>query len=378
MHANKLNSTAGISLISAVAGVWLIFSTTGQAVSPAPDGGYPNNNTAEGTDALFSLTIGTDNTAVGFEALYQDTAGYNTAIGSYALTHNTDGDENVALGSLALLNNTTGYENTAVGHASQEINSTGYENTAIGAFSLSGNTNGTLNTAMGAFALYQNTTGINNTGIGVSTLYQIGTGSNNIAIGSAAGNSIVNGSNNIDIGNAGLSNDSGTIRIGTKGTQMKTFIAGIYGATTSGGVAVYVNSSGKVGTTTSSARFKEKIRDMGDASDVLLSLRPVAFRYKPEIDPQSMPQFGLVAEEVEKIDPDLVVRDSDGKPYTVRYDAVNAMLLNEFLKAHRKIEEQDRQLQKQQKQIDALTAGLQKVNDKVELSKLAPQVVENQ
>jgi len=203
-------------------------------------------------------------------------------------------------------------------------------------------------------------------------------------LGYAGGFNLTTGSNNIDIGNLGVAGDSATIRIGTQGTQTATFIAGISGATASGGVAVYVNSSGQLGTLTSSARFKQNIQAMGDSSDVLLSLRPVSFRYRQEIDPKGLPQFGLVAEEVEKVNPDLVARDADGKPYSVRYEAVNAMLLNEFLKEHRTMQElrsnaakQEATIAKQQKQIEALTAGLQRVSAQVEMNRPAPQMVFN-
>jgi hypothetical protein len=338
--------------------------SSARAVSPAPDGGYSGNNTAEGTDALFSLTTGTDNTATGFNALYS----------------NTTGTQNTAIGSQALLNNTSA-ANTAIGSQALYSSMNGFNNTAIGAAALLSDTTGAANAATGISALVSNTTGSENTADGAGALSSNTTGSTNIAIGYDAGVNLTTGSNNIDIGNNGAVGEANTIRIGIKGTQTKTFIAGIYGATTSGGVAVYINSSGKLGTATSSARFKENIRDMGEASHVLLSLRPVAFRYKSDIDPGGLPQFGLVAEEVDKVDPDLVVHDADDKAYTVRYEAVNAMLLNEFLKAHRKAQEQDRQLHKQaatiakqQKQIDALSAGLQKVNDKLELNKPEPRL----
>ncbi len=143
------------------------------------------------------------------------------------------------------------------------------------------------------------------------------------------------------------------------------------------GSVVVVNSSGKLGVTTSSARFKDDIKAMGKASEMILQLRPVTFRYKEQIDPDRIPQFGLIAEEVQKVNRDLVVRDADGKINTVRYEAVNAMLLNEFLKEHRKNEEQEARIARQQKQIEALTAGLQKVNAQLEVGKPAPQTVLN-
>src|SRR5262249_11120669 len=199
------------------------------------------------------------------------------------------------------------------------------------------------------------------------------------------------GRNNIDIGNAGVADESNTIRIGTVGTQTATYIAGISGATVPGGVGVIIDSSGHLGTTTSSERYKENIQPMDKASEAILSLKPVTFRYKHELDPNGIPQFGLVAEEVEKVNPDLVARDEQGKPYMVRYEAVNAMLLNEFLKEHRIVQEreaiiaqlraavakQEASEAQQQKQIEALTAAVQTVSAQIELSKAAPRTVLN-
>jgi trimeric autotransporter adhesin len=210
-------------------------------------------------------------------------------------------------------------------------------------------------------------------------------------LGYNAGANLTTGDNNIDIGNDGVAGEANTIRIGTKGTQKATFIAGIRGATVGGGATVVVNPAGKLGVAPSSARFKEEIKPMDKASEAILGLKPVTFHYKKELDPEAIPQFGLVAEDVAKVNPDLVVRDADGKVYTVRYDAVNAMLLNEFLKAHRKVEEQEATITQlkatvakqeataanQQKQIEALTAGLQKVSAQIEVTKPAPQVVNN-
>ena len=287
-----------------------------QAVVPPPDGDYPGGNTAEGQDALFSLTTGTYNTATGDRALFSNTIGSSsTANGQQALFRNTGGDSNTANGSQALFNNTAGNSNTA---------------------------NGAL------------------------ALARIRTGSGNTALGFEAGIGVTTADNVICIGATGAN------------VSNSCYIGRIFGATSSGGIAVFVNGNGKLGTATSSRRFKDEIRPMEQASEALLALRPVTFRYKPELDPDGIPQFGLVAEEVEKVNPDLVVRDKEGKAYTVRYDAVNAMLLNEFLKEHRKNEEQEATIARQQKQIDALTAGLQKVSDQLELSKAAPRrVVEN-
>ena len=219
-------------------------------------------------------------------------------------------------------------------------------------------------------------------------------GSNIVALGYQAGINLTTGNNNIDIGNVGVTSDSGKIRIGKVGTHNATFIAGISGATVAGGVGVIIGSNGKLGTVVSSARFKDAIKPMDNASEAILALQPVTFHYKPELDPDGIPQFGLVAEDVEKVNPDLVARDDQGKPYTVRYEAVNAMLLNEFFKEHRKVEElestvvqlkssetQQKDLQatvaRQQKEIQALTAQIQKVNDKVEMSRLARQMALN-
>ena len=344
-----------------------------QAVVPPPDGGYAGENTAEGTNALFSLTTGIFNTALGFEALYSNTTGsYNTATGVNALRNNT-ADFNTAYGEGALQANTTGGANAAFGEDALATNTVGDWNTATGTNALIFNNTGRLNTAIGANALYNHTTG---------TL--------NIALGWAAGDLTI-GDNNIAIGNIGAAADVNTIRIGAQGAvtdefgvvhpaHRRTFIAGIAG-TAVNGRPVIINANGLLGTAPSSERFKEQIKPMGNASEAILALKPVTFRYKKEIDPEPTPEFGLVAEDVEKVNPDLVVRDADGKAYTVRYEAVNAMLLNEFLKEHRKVEQQRKDfeaaLARQQKQIDVLTEGLQKVSAQLELSKFPPQTVAN-
>ena len=353
------------------------FALGAQAVlpPPTPDGGYPNGNTAEGSGALFSLTTGTNNTADGDTALHHNTTGYN----------------NTAIGNTALYSNTGGYKNTATGHNSLLTNTTGNWNTATGAGSLKFNTTGTYNTANGQGALNSNTTGLGNTANGAGALYHNTTGRLNIGLGGAAGQNLTTGSNNIDISNPGVATEANTIRIGTVGNQTNTFIAGISGVTVAGGVGVIIDTNGHLGTTTSSARFKDQIKPMDKASEAILALKPVTFHYKAEIDPKGIPQFGLVAEEVEKVNPDLVTRDDQGKVYSVRYEAVNAMLLNEFLKEHRKVEQQEATITQvksttakqeatiaeQQKQIEALTTGLQKVSAQVEMSRPAAQMVDN-
>jgi Chaperone of endosialidase len=366
-----------------------------QAVSPPPDGGYPGFNTAEGTNSLKSLTTGVANVGVGWYSLFSNTDGsLNTGVGVGTLLFNvgdqstSEGLDNTAVGAAALLFNTTGSNNTAVGAAALSNNTTGGANTATGYQALLNNTGGFDNVATGLDALGSNTEGIYNTAYGDNALFNT-IGSSNIALGSFAGYELTTGNNNIDIGNRGVAGESDTIRIGDPtDAQTRTFIAGISGATASGGLAVYVNSNGRLGTATSSARFKQDIHSMDKASETVLGLKPVTFRYKKDIDPDGIPQFGLVAEEVEKVNPDLVVRDKEGKPYSVRYDQVNAMLLNEFLKEHRKVEKLEAtvaqqqtnfqsRLAEQEMQIQALASGLQKVSARVEMSKPATKVVSN-
>jgi Chaperone of endosialidase len=346
-----------------------------QAVSPPPDGGYPGGNTAEGQNALFSLTTGGFNTAVGFLSVRNNTTGnFNTAIGAGTLLANS-GDQNTATGAGALLSNSTGVQNTANGAFALFNNTTGSGNTANGVNALINNTTGSNNTANGANALLHNTTGDFNTANGAGALFGNTTGHDNIALGVDAGINISTGNNNIDIGNTGFGNESDTIRIGT--SQTKAVMVGIYGITVGSGTPVYVNPSGLLGTATSSARFKTNIRSMGDASEALLALNPVAFRYKPELDPKGIPQFGLVAEEVEKVNPALVVRDADGKPYSVRYEAVNAMLLNEFLKKHRKVEKLEATVAGLVATVKEQAAQLQRLSARIETNKPAPQVAQS-
>jgi trimeric autotransporter adhesin len=346
-------------------------------------------NTAMGGNALSSNTTGIDNTALGFNALSNNTTGLsNTAAGSQALVSNTTGGWNTAIGLFSLFNNTTGYQNTATGAGSLLFNTTGRFNTATGYDALVFNETGEFNTATGEGALLDNTTGSFNTANGFAALFNNTTGSNNIALGNNAGINLTTGDDNIDIGNAGVAGEAGVIRIGAIGTQTATFVAGIRGVPISGGTEVGVNSNGQLGVRASSARYKEAIKPMDKASEAVFALKPVTFRYKHEFDSKGTPEFGLVAEDVAKVNPDLVARDDQGQPYTVRYEAVNAMLLNEFLKEHRKVAEQGATITelkaelratttRQQKQIDALTASLQKVSAQLEPSKPGPQMVSN-
>jgi trimeric autotransporter adhesin len=339
-------------VLIAVLVAFACFALSPPARAVCQDACLTNDNTVQGDDALISLTTGTDNTAIGFDVLFSNTGGsFNTSTGMDSLYSNTSGSSNTATGFQALyLNN-------------------GGSNTATGIFAMYNNTTGEENCAFGGRALNNNTTANNNTAVGTLSLVNNTVGSNNIALGYQAGLHIKTGSNNIEIGNRGLTSDSQTIRIGGQGTQNATYIGGISGATVPGGVTVVVDSDGHLGTINSSACYKEKIQPMDKASEAILALQPVTFRYKKELDPEGIPQFGLVAEEVEKVNPDLVARDDTGKPYSVRYEAVNAMLLNEFLKEHETVQEL-------KKQVAELTAGLRKISAQLELSKPAPRTVQ--
>jgi hypothetical protein len=336
------------------------------------------NNTAVGALALFYNTTGYLNTAIGDSALLSNTIGrQNTAVGDLALTLNTNGNDNTAVGYSALVSNTVGFANTAIGDSSLGNNTTGNTNTAIGSDALPGNTTGDSNTATGFFALYSNGTGGQNTAVGESALSLNQSGIVNIALGFHAGD-LTTGDNNIVIGNRGVEGESNTIRIGGGvfgyGPQTAAFISGISGTAVVGD-AVVADGNGQLGTVASSARFKKNIKPMDKTSEAILALKPVSFQYRS--DSKGTPQFGLIAEEVAKVNPDLIVRNRDGEIYSVRYEAVNAMLLNEFLKEHRKVQELETNAAKQQKQIEALTAGLQKVTAQLEVSKAAPRTVLN-
>jgi hypothetical protein len=315
-------------------------------------------NTALGTGALV-LNNGDSNTATGAAALLLNTTGHdNTAAGVNALASNTTGPTNTAMGVGALSSNTFGGGSTAVGYHALASQTGRGGSTAIGSNALASQTDGEANTATGAAAL-ESTTGSGNTANGFTALRD-STGNDNTALGAGAGGNVTTASNVICIG-AGVFGAN---------VDNSCYIGNIFGSTSANGVGVLVNSNGRLGTMTSSARYKNEIKPMAKASEALFSLTPVTFRYKKEIDSAGIQQLGLIAEDVEKVNPDLIVRDKEGKPYSVRYDQVNAMLLNEFLKEHSKVEQLE-------KQIEALTAGLQKVNAQLEASKPATQTVLN-
>jgi hypothetical protein len=393
IFAGTCNTASGYqALYSNTAGNWntafgyqALYSNTGTS-----SGGY--ENTASGSYALYSNTTGSYNTASGFEALYSNTTGgYNTASGAVSLYFNTSGIQNTASGSAALAGNTTGNNNTATGYAALNFNTTGSNNTASGVDALYSNTtadyntasgygalysnNGVSNTASGYEALYANKTGTENTASGVHALASNTTGSNNIAEGYHGGYNLTTGSNNIDIGSPGVKADSGVIRIGTitgtTSTQSAAYIAGIYGVkTATAGTAVFIDSSGQLGTVSSSIRYKEDVQPIADASERMMKLRPVKFRYKKADVSGAKPiQYGLIAEEVAQVYPELVVRDATtGRIDGVRYDELAPMLLNEAQGQRRIIAKQADQIAAQavqlgdvQRQLAALHAAFAKM-----------------
>jgi hypothetical protein len=350
-----LSNTTGIA--NTANGAFALFSNT--------EGSF---NTATGVQALFTNTgsefAGFANTATGYQALFENTTGINnTASGYQALHSNTEGFGNTANGQLALFGNTTGSQNTAIGDNALLSNATGNFNTANGSSALHSNTEGLGNTAIGFDALFSNTTGQGNTAIGNSALSQNTTGGSNTALGFTAGSNVTTATDVICIGTGGANVDN------------SCYIGNIFNQTSSSGIPVLINSSNKLGTTTSSKRFKEDIKPMGAVSEALFSLTPVTFQYKKAIDPAGTPQLGLVAEDVEKVNPDLVVRDNEGKAYSVRYDQVNAMLLNEFLKEHHKVQEQQKEIEALKTELKEQRELIQKVSERVAMGKAAPQIV---
>jgi hypothetical protein len=378
----SVNTAAGLNALQ--------MNTTGTANTAIGAGALEfnttaSNNTASGTQALQNNTTGSQNTASGFAALENNTTGgWNTASGATALTSNTTGIHNTATGYGALASNTTGNLNTASGSSALQNNTTGGQNTATGDWALYANTTGTNNTANGTLALQYNTTGFQNTAVGtnalqgnttgnsntasgVNALLNSTTGSNNIAIGYQAGSNVTNTSNNIHIGSQGASGDSGIIRIGGNTAlgdpvaQTSFFVAGVRGVTTgnNNAVPVMIDSNGQLGTVSSSRRFKEDIHDMDTASSGLLRLRPVTFRYqKPFADGSKPIQYGLIAEEVAEVYPDLVARSADGQIETVKYQVLDSMLLNELQKDHQQVRQQAETIQRLESRLAALEEAL--------------------
>jgi Chaperone of endosialidase len=396
----KRKATTALSLVIFALGS-LALSPMARAVGvEAPDTALAGGNTADGQLALGGLTTGfynsafgiyallsngaaNFNTGVGAGALLSNTADQSTAVGAGALLSNTTGTVNTATGAFALFSNTTGGSNTATGAEALLHNTLGGGNTATGQQALQANTTGALNTSTGAATLITNTTGSANTADGLNALFS-NNGDNNTAVGNGALGANTTGSNNVALGlgaGSGVTTANNVICIGTNvaGNDVNDscYIGNIFGDTSSGGTAVFVNTNGRLGTTTSSRRFKDSIKPMDQASEALFALKPVTFRYKKEIDPQGIPQFGLVAEDVAAVNPDLVVRDKEGKPHSVRYEQVNAMLLNEFLKQHRTVQELRNEIAALTSTVKQQAAQIQNVSDQIEINKAEPGMVRN-
>ena len=366
-----MNTTIVISL--AFLCLWTA-EPNAQAVVPPPDGGYPNFTTADGQNALSSLTTGQANTAVGWYSLFSNTEGsFNTATGAGSLLFN-NGDQNTAFGAAALLFNTTGFGNTALGAAALLNNTDGSDNTAIGRSALINHATGDANVAIGNTALFNHTTGSDNTAIGRDTLF-FSTGNGNTALGAGAGASVTTANNVICIRAPGANVDNSCF-IG----NIYSNVQPIFGTDPD---SVTITSSGRLGRgNVSSRRYKHDIQPMDRASEALYALNPVSFRYNKEYDATQTLAFGLIAEEVAEVYPDLVGRNSRGEPESVRYEQINAMLLNEFLKEHRKNEKQEATIAELKAEIGTLSATvkaqaaqIQKVSAQLEMSKPAPQTV---
>jgi hypothetical protein len=375
-----------------------------QAVVPPPDGGYPNFTTAEGQKSLFSLTSGAANTAVGWYSLFSNTegsfstatgagallfntAGSNTAFGAAALLFNTTGEDNTAVGTAALLNNANGIVNTAVGSGALRDNTDGNFNTAVGQQALSANISGQENTAIGFVALANHPTGNFNTAVGTSALLNT-TAAQNTAIGAHALQNNDTGNSNTAVGNGALvsSTGSGNIALGQNAggsvtTASNVTCIGTSGANVDNGCfigriyfnvqpivgtdpdSVTITSTGRLGRgNVSSRRYKHDIQPMNRASEALYALSPVSFRYNKEYDVTQTLAFGLIAEDVAQVYPDLVGRNPEGEPESVRYEQINAMLLNEFLKEHRKVEKLEATVADLAEQLQKITAQVQMKN----------------
>jgi hypothetical protein len=333
-------------------------------------------NNADGYQALYSNQTGGYNTASGYEALTLSTGSYNSAFGAIALAANVSGSANTAVGNSALNANQGGGNNTATGSNALFMNDSGNTgasgNTANGAGAMNNNVTGNNNTAVGWQALQGTTSGAsgsNNTGIGVNALLGYSTGSNNIAVGYEAALNVATGSNNIEIGNVGTAGDNKVIKIGQEGIQKKTIIAGIYSNTAVSGLAVVIGSNGELGAVSSSERFKTAIAPLGANTDKLQQLRPVTFRYKA--DSKGTLRYGLIAEEVATVYPELVVHDDKGRIDGVRYDELAPMLLNEMqhqrAQMTQKIDSQAAKIASLEKQLAGIQAALVKLQPKDQL-----------
>jgi hypothetical protein len=336
--------------------------------------GGGSGNTSSGYQSLTSNTTGSENTASGAFALNSNTTAIgNSAFGYFALNSNSTGYANTAVGTGSLAANTQGTDNTAIGFQALQQNASGYQNSAWGVDALFSNTTGNYNVAAGVEALLDNTTGNANLAFGLEALHSNTTGSNNIGVGYAGGYSLTTGSNNIDIGNVGVAGESGAIRIGAVSKQTKAYIAGIYGTSVSGS-AVMISSTGQLGVTVSSERFKTSIASMGDRSARLEQLRPVTFHLKT--DPHGTLQYGLIAEEVARVYPELVVRDSSGRIDGVRYDELAPMLLNEVQQQAARIHElEEQQMRDRQAQISELRDLKQELHSALSKREASDQLV---
>src|SRR5262245_842328 len=362
------NRNITFTRITLFALAWFALLPLVQAKPPSEDRGN-GNSAAENVDALNPSTTGSDNTAHGWSSLFSNTTGsFNTANGAgtlfantegernsgfgwAALKLNTSGSDNTANGFQALYNTLWGWDNTAIGSQALWTNTAGQGNVASGIQALYSNTTGNQNTADGAYALYMNTEGAFNTATGTLALFHNTTGRENTAIGDSAGLNLTTGDGNVCIGY--------DVR-GVAGEFNTTRIKNIYSSIASER-PVFINSDNKLGTLLSTRRVKDDIKPMAKASEAILALKPVTFRYKKDVEPNGAIQFGLVAEEVAEVSPDLVILDKGGKPESVRYEAINAMLLNEFLKEHKKVEKLEAALEAVNARLQEQAAQIQKV-----------------
>ena len=361
-----LNNTTGQGN-TAIGTDALLNNITGNFSTATGFGALVNNttnaNTANGALALQNNTTGFANTAIGGQALQSNQGGSNnTATGFQALLFNT-ADNTTAYGSQALLSNTTGTNNTALGVVALLNNTAGQSNTAIGRDALLNNTTGSFNTATGLGALFSNTNGVENVAIGDGALADNATGNDNTALGAGAGSGVTTASNVICIGfQVAGANVSDSCFIGNIYSNVQPIVG-------TDPDSVTISSSGRLGRgNVSSRRYKHDIKPIDSASEVLFALKPVSFRYNKQYDSTQTIAFGLIAEEVAEVNPDLVGRNPEGQPESVRYEQINAMLLNEFLKEHRRVQELE-------KQVEKLTVGLQKVSAQIEMSNSAARMV---